>query len=382
MSPEAGAAITVKDHDRRTEGGGGDGKHRLRVLIVDDSAFMRRAVERMISESPLLEVVGSATNGKDAVELTCELLPDVIVMDVNMPTMNGLEALERIMKIRPTPVLMMSTLTQEGAEITVRALELGAVDFVDKTVAGTSMDIYSLAPVLRDKVLTVARAEVGSGAKETERDAEPPSPAERARTPLSVVEIVAIGASTGGPRALTEILPRLPLELGAPIVIAQHMPPGFTATLAERLDHRCPLHVVEARNGDVLEAGTAYIAPGGMQMEVVRVGSQRVVRITPGTSALLHHPSVDLLFDSVAAAVGSRSIGIVLTGMGQDGASGLAALRAAGARTIVESEKTAIIDGMPRAARPSAEFILHLERIAPVIIELCTDEVRTVGREG
>jgi two-component system, chemotaxis family, protein-glutamate methylesterase/glutaminase len=373
----------VKDLDAGDGSGGAAWSRPVRVLVVDDSAFMRRAVHRMISESPLLDVVGSAANGEDAVKLACELRPDVIVMDVNMPRMDGLEALEKIMSSCPTRVLMMSTLTQEGAAITVRALELGAIDFVDKTAAGTAMDIYALAPVLRDKVLTIARAEIAEREEVADApEAGSPYPSSPESVPAaSSIEIVAIGASTGGPRALTEILPRLPRDLGASVLVAQHMPPGFTATLAERLNERSALDVVEGRDGDALEPGRAYIAPGGMHMQVLRAGSQRVIRITASTSALLHHPSVDLLFDSVAAVAGARAIGVVLTGMGQDGAAGLARLRVAGARTIAESARTAVIDGMPGAARPAAEFVLPLPRIAPCIVELCSSGVRPVGRE-
>jgi two-component system, chemotaxis family, protein-glutamate methylesterase/glutaminase len=377
----------VTDHDRGPAGSDESASMEpLRVLIVDDSAFMRRAVERMISESPSLNVVGSATNGQDAVALACELHPDVIVMDVNMPMMNGLEALERIMTACPTPVLMMSTLTHEGAETTVRALELGAVDFVDKTAAGTSMDIYSLAPVLRDKVLAVARAEVSPHpADASEPDPESaPAPGFPSRglpaTMASPIDVIAIGASTGGPRALTEILPVLPADLAASILVAQHMPEGFTATLAERLNERCPYPVVEAVDGEVLQRGKAYIAPGGRQMQVARTAAGLVIRVGPASASLLHHPSVDLLLESVAAEVGARAIGVVLTGMGQDGAAGLWAMKRAGARTIAESARTAVIDGMPAAARPAADLVLPLHRMASTLVELCSAGRREEGR--
>jgi two-component system, chemotaxis family, protein-glutamate methylesterase/glutaminase len=345
----------------------------VRVLIVDDSAFMRRAAERMLSESPAIRVVGTASNGEEAVELACKLRPDVIVMDVNMPQMDGLQALRHVMTACPTPVLMMSTLTRAGAAITIEALELGAVDFIDKSQAGTVMDIYQLAPELRDKVLAVARAEVAPRPEAAEEPAAEGYTAEAAR-PLRAarpVELVAIGASTGGPRALSEILPKLPAQLGAGVVVAQHMPPGFTATLAERLDERSALRIREARDGDAVEDGLALIAPGGMQMEVERRRGDLIVRVAPGPASLLHHPSVDRLFESVARVVGTRAVGVVLTGMGQDGASGLQALHHAGARTLVESPQTAVIYGMPRAARPAAEQTLPLPLIAPALIELC-----------
>jgi two-component system, chemotaxis family, protein-glutamate methylesterase/glutaminase len=355
----------------------------VRVLIVDDSAFMRRAVERMLSESPAIRVIGMAINGEEAVRLACELKPDAIVMDVNMPEMDGLQALQRIMERCPTPVLMMSTVTRAGAAVTLRALELGAVDFLDKSRAGTAMDIYQLGPQLRDKVITVARADVAPTPLATPPVSDPPvlppSPSSQVRH-VGRFDIIAIGASTGGPRALTEILPRLPANLEAGIVVAQHMPPGFTGTFAERLDDRCALRIAEATDGDRIEPGSALIAPGGKQMRVERQGNDLVVRVSPSIASMLHHPSVDVLFESVAAAAGARAVGVVLTGMGQDGAIGLRAMREAGARTFAESSDTAVIYGMPRAAQPAAERVLPLDRVAPALIELCAPPEGYVAR--
>lgn len=350
-------------------------KDPVRVLIVDDSMFMRRAVERMLSDSPAINVVGAATNGRDAVDLACSLQPDVIVMDVNMPELNGLEAVEQIMRRCPAPVLMLSTLTQSGAATTIQALELGAVDFIDKSSAGGWMDIYALAPVLRDKILAVARAGV-SAAPSAEAlrgpyKSPPPPPRERPSSAGADFDLIAIGASTGGPRALTEILPRLPGDLEVGIVVAQHMPPGFTATLASRLNDRCALEVREARNGDLITPGTILVAPGGEQMRVERKDSALRVQVSPNTAELLHHPSVDVLLESVAVAAGSRAVGVILTGMGDDGAEGLQKMKDAGAWTICESSKTAVIYGMPRAASAAAEQILPLDEIAQALIQLC-----------
>ncbi len=346
---------------------------RARVLLVDDSAFVRRATERMLEPLEGVEVAGYAANGEEALRLVHELQPDLVIMDLNMPGMDGMQALERIMSERPTPVLLLSSMTREGAEVTLRALEAGAVDFVDKTDAGTVMDIHGLAPVIRDKVRAVLRS------------AHLPPPAPRmVAAPAAVVEVpgaavastgaydvIAIGASTGGPRALTEVIPALPLGLGAGVVVAQHIPPGFTATLAERLDQRSVIRVREARDGDAVLPDEALVAPGGRQMTVVRDDGGLRVRVWDDAGERLHRPSVDLLFSSVAEAAGARAVGVVLTGMGSDGAEGLARIRRAGGRALVESAETAVIDGMPRAARPHAERSLALGRIAPALAEMC-----------
>ncbi|HEV2131008.1 MAG TPA: chemotaxis response regulator protein-glutamate methylesterase [Longimicrobiaceae bacterium] len=352
------------------------GSRPVRVLVVDDSAFIRRAVERMLSGVPELEVVGAATNGLEAVEMVRELRPDVALLDVNMPEMDGLEALRRIMREVPTPVLLISTLAKPGAEVTLRALELGAVDFIDKGSVGTAMDIYDLAPILREKVLAVASADplTRSAPPEVSDEAGPTAPTAPQLARPCRFDIVAIGASTGGPRALSEILPQLPGDLGAGVVVAQHMPAGFTETLAERLNRRCALHVSEARDGDRVEPGRILIAPGRRQTTAERQAGGLVVRVSRDTEQSLHQPSADLLFASVARASGSRAVGIILTGMGEDGAQGLQLLQEAGAHTLVESQETAVIYGMPRAARPFAEQVLPLERIAPAVVEICASE--------
>lgn len=340
----------------------------MRVLLVDDSAFVRRATQRMLAPLEEVEVVGFAGNGAEAVECVRTLRPDLVVMDVNMPGMNGMQALERIMAEHPTPVLLLSSLTQEGAEVTLRALEAGAVDFLDKTGAGTVMDIHGLGPVLRDKVRAILRSEhLPSPASGVDAAAAP----ERPIAATGTYEVIAIGASTGGPRALTEVIPALPAGLGAGVVVAQHIPAGFTETLAERIDRRSRLRVREARDGDPVLPDQALVAPGGHQMAVERTGSGLHVRVWADRGEHLHRPSVDLLFGSVAEAVGRHAIGVVLTGMGSDGAAGLARIRQAGGRTLVESADTAVIYGMPQAALPHAERSLPLDRIAAALAELC-----------
>lgn len=353
----------------------------VRVLVADDSAFIRRAVERMLAADPAIRVVGAASNGLEAVEMVRQLTPDVVLMDVNMPEMDGLEALARIMAETPTRVILMSTLTRAGAEITLRALEMGAVDFIDKTTAGGSMDIYSLAPLVREKVHVVSHARPRSPAEAPPHPAPPPPAGDAPAAPddgevpvsagASRYEVVVVGASTGGPRALSLLISALPADFPAGIVVAQHMPSGFTETLAERLDRESQLEVCEARDGDVVRPGRVLIAPGGRQISLLRVRGALRVAVGAGDAAQLHRPSVDVLFHSAAEVVGARSIGVVLTGMGHDGAAGLRHLREVGAGTVVESADTALIDGMPRAARGAAEASLRLERIAGHLLRLC-----------
>lgn len=354
---------------------------RVRVLIADDSPFMRRAVERMLSSVPEIEIVGDAATGTQAVAMTKQLSPDVVILDVNMPEMDGLEALRAIMAEAPTGVLMLSTLTSEGTRTTMNALELGAVDFLDKGAPGTAMDIYGLAPQLREKVLAVAGATVHGPSPLRELGSPPPSraahpPRVRRATSSCPYDLVVIGASTGGPRAVSEVLTSLPAEFGAGIVVAQHMPPGFTQTLADRLDRRSQLSIREARDGDEVRPGEVLISPGGVHLTIERQGSKLITRLDSRHSELLHRPSVNRLFESAAEACGAGTIGVVLTGMGDDGSRGLARIREVGGRTVAESEETAIIFGMPRAAAPAAERVLPLTRVAPHLVALCAASSR------
>ncbi len=359
-----------------SDGHTGEGPtRRIRLLVVDDSTFIRRAIERMASEWEDVDIIGFAADGEAAVSKTTELSPDLVLMDVNMPGMDGLEALRRILEVKPTPVLLMSTLTKSGADVTLNALELGAVDFIDKGSVGGTMDIHGLGAVIHERLRAVAGAgavqpsSTEAGA-DLEHESLPPPVFARLGCPF---DVVVIGTSTGGPRALGEILPRLPGELGAGLVIAQHMPEGFTETLAARLDRRSALRVAEARDGDRVRPGLALIAPGGRQSVLEREEGDLVVRVRGPTEHGLYLPSADMLFESAARFAGSRAIGVVLTGMGEDGAAGLAAMRRAGARTIVESEETTVIFGMPRAAEKAAEQILPLEGIAPALAGMCRE---------
>ncbi len=343
---------------------------RTRVLVVDDSPFIRSAVERMLAPLEGLEVIGMATNGEEAIRMTQELRPDIVILDINMPEVDGLEAIRGIMGTVPTPILVLSSEAQPGAETTLTALDLGAVDFVSKSAAGTRMDIYDLAPTLREKVLAVAGSRVPAMPAAPEEVA-PPQPR---RSSSALYDLLALGASTGGPRALASILLGLPADFPAGVVIAQHMPPGFTRTLAERLDRKAAIAVREAEDGEPVRPGVALVGMGGRQLTVERSRDGLIVRVPSEPDQLLHRPSVDLLFRSVAAAVGPGAVAAVLTGMGQDGAEGLAAIRESGGRTFAESEESAVIYGMPRAAAQWAERVLPLDRLARAIRDLFLEE--------
>jgi two-component system, chemotaxis family, protein-glutamate methylesterase/glutaminase len=351
----------------------------IRVLLVDDSPFIRRAVERMLESLEGVSVVGVAADGREGVEETRRLRPDVVILDIVMPELDGLAAIQEIMDTVPTPILVLSTETSPGAEVTLKALELGAVDFVSKTQAGTRMDIYDLAPVLREKVLVVAGSRVPDAIGPPEppqpvgavRDPEPGRPATPAPPGRGTAnQVLVVGASTGGPRALAALLAAFPRDFPGGVLVAQHMPPGFTSTLAQRLDRRSPITVREARDGDAIEPGVALLGVGGRQFWVDRHNGQLIARVTETDENLVHRPSVDLLFTTAANALGSAVVALVMTGMGQDGAVGLAAVRAAGGRTLVESEESAVIYGMPRAAREWADQSLPLGQLPAAVLAL------------
>ncbi|TDF98209.1 protein-glutamate methylesterase/protein-glutamine glutaminase [Paenibacillus piri] len=335
------------------------------VLVVDDSVFMRKMISDIISEDPHFHVVATAKNGKEAVELVKKLKPHAVTMDIEMPEMNGLDALKQIMAEQPTPVLMLSSLTQEGAMETIAALERGAVDFVGKPSGSISLDIHKMKAVIQEKLRIAVKANVSRlhGNPLLSARAAKPAPApEKARRPLKaeirqqlaaqVSQLVAIGTSTGGPRALHHVISHIPGHLPAPIVVVQHMPPNFTKSLAQRLDSVSELSVVEAENGMLLQNGTVYIAPGGFHMMVARNGPGNYkIHLSLEQPRGGHRPSVDILFESMLPLKELKRHVVLMTGMGADGAKGMQALRQAGAvTTIAESEETCIVYGMPRAA--------------------------------
>jgi two-component system chemotaxis response regulator CheB len=315
---------------------------RIRVLVVDDSAFVRKAVGRMLATADDIEVVGYARDGEEGLSLARELRPDVVTLDVRMPRLGGLETLERLMAEQPVPVLLMSTLTQEGAEVTLRGLELGAMEFVDKSSV-QPMSMLSLAEELVAKIRALGSARVRTRPLPRHTRA-----ADGAARPAA--RCVVIGASTGGPAALQTVVSGLPAAFHAAVVIVQHIPRGFTRSLAERLDARSAIPVREARHGDAVEPGQVLLAPAGIHSRLVRGGDSVEVALEEEPSEALHRPSVDVLMASAAEVYGAQALGVVLTGMGSDGTEGLRAIRAKGGLTLAEAEESRVIFGMPKAA--------------------------------
>ena len=319
----------------------------IRVVVVDDSPFVRQALSRMLRAAADIQVVATAVDGQDGLEKVCALRPDVVTLDVKMPRMDGLEALGRIMAECPTPVLLLSSLTSDGGEITLRGLELGAMDFVDKGSVQGNMDLLSLSSELIAKVRALAGV---PRARLVRPPAAGPLAAAVPHRGTDRAEVVAIGTSTGGPPALQAIVPRLPAGFGAPLLIVQHMPAGFTRSLAERLDQRSRVRVREAEDGEPLRPGIALVAPAGRHMKVKRRGGESYVWLDEEPRGALHRPSIDVLMASLAKAYGRRCLGVLLTGMGSDGVEGLRAIRQSGGRTFAESEESCVIYGMPKAA--------------------------------
>jgi two-component system chemotaxis response regulator CheB len=343
--------------------------NKIRVLVVDDSTFMRKAIETMLAGETDIEIVGYGKNGIEAVDMAASLRPDVITLDVEMPKMDGITALELIMKNSPTPVIMVSSLTQEGADTTLRALDKGAVDFIPKEKSYGSIGILKISNELKSKVRRFA------GDKSIIHRLKPAS-APRVPQPHAAVSkrsslssnkrIVALGTSTGGPQSLQRVIPLLPAELGVPVVIVQHMPPSFTQSLAARLNSLSKLEVLEAQGGETLKPNTVYIAKGGKQMTVKRAGSSASIVVSEEDPKLLHNPSVDIMVDSVAEAFGGDALGVIMTGMGNDGTRGLKKLKEKGGFIISQDEPSCIVYGMPRAVAEAgiADEIVPLDEIA------------------
>jgi two-component system chemotaxis response regulator CheB len=337
----------------------------IKVLIIDDSALIRRLLSDILSADPAIEVVGTAPDPIIARERIRTLQPDVLTLDIEMPKMDGLTFLERLMALRPMPVVVVSTLTQKNTDTALRAMELGAVDCVPKPLIDISAGMEALGTELVAKVKAAARARPRARGVPGAHAALTVDPR------LSTVgRIVAIGASTGGVEALQHVVMRLPATAPA-VLVTQHMPPGFTASFARRLDGQCAVTVLEATDGRRVLPGHVYIAPGARHLELVRTGSHYECRVRDGEPVSGHRPSVDVLFQSVAVAAGRSALGIILTGMGRDGAAGLLEMRRAGARTLGQSETSCVVYGMPKAAMQAGavEAEIPLERVAEEIVK-------------
>jgi len=358
-------------------------KGSIRIVIVDDSAFVRYSLTRLIETDAEINLVGSARNGEEAVARVKELRPDVVTMDVEMPRLDGLGALERIMEEYPTPVIMLSSLTGQGTEATLRALELGAVDFFLKpSIASPSGDADGALNLLR-MIKTAAAVKIkpnglhrpSAGPGDRSGNGDKQGKAGGGTTSKAVV----VGSSTGGPKALYQLIPELPAFLPATVLIVQHMPAGFTKPLAERLDQRSHLAVKEAETGDRLEKGKAYLAPGGYHMVI---NKEKIIQLVKSPPVCNVRPSVDVTMESVTRVFGGGTTGVVLTGMGTDGTDGTALIKSAGGQVIAEDESTALIYGMPKAVidAGNADRILPLPRIAGSIVNMLNarlEEIKT-----
>ncbi|WP_281658001.1 chemotaxis response regulator protein-glutamate methylesterase [Halobacillus sp. Cin3] len=339
----------------------------IKVLVVDDSAFMRRVLSDMLQRDQRIKVVGAARNGRDCLQKLKQVQPDVITMDVEMPVMDGLSTLEWIMKETPLPVVMVSSLTKDGAESTLKAMELGAVDFIPKPSGAISLDMEKVEAEVIKKVKGAAEARVRTMPWSHPVENPPSVSFQKGKKK----RVVAIGTSTGGPRALQKVLAALPEQLPAPLLVVQHMPPGFTKTLADRLDKLSSITVKEGEDEEELKNGVAYIAPGGTHMTVVQKGEGLFLELNVQAPVNGHRPSVNTLFQSLAAVQGWMVTAVVMTGMGTDGLEGMIKLRSScPTYTIAESEQSCVVYGMPKAVVKSglADEVTDVSNISAAIV--------------
>lgn len=347
----------------------------IRVLVIDDSALMRKLLTEIINAAPDLEVVGAAPDAATAREMIKALNPDVLTLDVQMPKMDGLEFLEKLMRLRPTPVVMVSAFTQAGSETTLRALELGAVDFIGKPRAESAQSLEEYGRELADKIRAAKAARLRVRSLGAPTAAARPAPAAAPlRSPAAGAagKIIFLGASTGGTEAIKEFLLGMPADC-PPILIVQHMPETFTASFAARLNSQCLPAVREAQGGEKVQSGTVLIAPGHSHMLVRRAAAGFVTELSRAEPVNRHRPSVDVLFDAAAQQVGAQAVGVLLTGMGKDGAQGLLHMRQAGARTFAQDEASCVVYGMPREAFMigAVDEVVGLEDMARRVLTFC-----------
>src|ERR1700682_3780649 len=356
---------------------------RIRVLVVDDSALMRKLIPTILERDPSIEVIGTAMDGAFALKKIEEFHPDVVTLDLEMPRMDGMEALRLIMRRAPMPVIVFSTHSREGAYSTFKALALGAIDFVAKPRDAAAGHLDAIAVELIEKIKVAKRA---SGRKIRLNVAVETGPPQKkpSRATLPPSRIVAIGISTGGPNALQYVLSQIPADFSATILIVQHMPEGFTEMFARRLDECCALDVQEARSGDLLLAGRVLICPGNRHMMVRRMPRGDMAVLSDGLPVNGHRPSADVLFHSVAQEFGPSAVGVIMTGMGEDGAEGLGAIKAAGGMTAAQSEDTCVVSGMPRAAilKGYANKIVPLDSMGAFLISQCASGDRATSEKS
>jgi two-component system chemotaxis response regulator CheB len=345
---------------------------RIRVLVVDDSALMRKLIPAILERDPSIEVVGTAMDGAFALKKIDELHPDVITLDLEMPRMDGMETLRLIMRRAPVPVIVFSTHSKEGAYATFKALALGAIDFVAKPKNAVAGHLDTIAVQLIEKIKMANRVSGGAIRQSVPVETQPVAK-KVVRATLPPNRIVAIGISTGGPNALQYVLSQIPADFAASTLIVQHMPEGFTEMFAKRLDECCALDVHEARSGDLLVAGRVLICPGNRHMMVRRMPRGDMVVLSDGPPVNGHRPSADVLFHSVAQEFGLTAVGVIMTGMGDDGAEGLGAIKAAGGMTVAQSEDTCVVSGMPRAAiaKGYANKIVALDALSSFLVSQC-----------
>jgi len=344
----------------------------VRVLIVDDSGFFRKQIEKLVDDCDGLEVIDSAATGKEAVEKAIRLKPDVITMDIEMPEMNGIDATREIMRKQPTPILIFSSFSTEGAQLTLDALDAGAVDYMAKRFEDISRSPDEVKKLLCEKILDVARhSRLTMRKLGAQQAANKASSSPAVDYKHSKPKIIAIGTSTGGPVALQKILKDLPANIAVPILLVQHMPSSFTTAYAKRLDQLCQINVKEAEEGDVLTPGTAYLAPGGNQMTVVERGGNKRIHIDNEDLSLTYKPSVDITFSSLVDQYPSQVLAIILTGMGADGCEGAKKLKQSGSSIWSQDEETCVVYGMPSAVANAGitEKVLPLQDFSANILQ-------------
>lgn len=338
---------------------------KITVLVVDDSAFMRKLISDFLSEDPRIEVIGTARNGEDGIKKLAELNPDVVTMDIEMPVLNGLDALKHIMKNQPVPIVMLSSTTKQGADNTLAAIQYGAIDFIAKPSGAISLDLHKIKEELIKKVISASNVSTKQLIKlSTDRiltikhddsyskmELEKSSSLINRKEKNKMNKLVCIGTSTGGPRALQTVLTKLPANIDAGLLIVQHMPAGFTKSLAVRLNSLCDIQVKEAEDGEIVQKGTAYIAPGGYHLKIKQMSKDLVIQLDQSEARNGHRPAVDVMFESISEVKDYIKVAVIMTGMGSDGSKGLMELKKNGnVKAIAESKETSIVYGMPKAA--------------------------------